>query len=76
MAEILDVTWCETHAPVRAGLDDELALVRGTTLTAEAGGDDNRRWCEMIHRETKRRASPRKRPSRPASTILTDSVAL
>jgi hypothetical protein len=50
--EILDVRWCDLHVPVRAGLDDVLVAARGTTYgTAEAGGEDNRRWCELIHRE-------------------------
>jgi hypothetical protein len=50
--EILDVRWCDLHVPARAGLDDVLVAARGTTYgTAEAGGEDNRRWCELIHRE-------------------------
>lgn len=52
LAEILDVHWCDPHTPGRAGLDDVLATARGTAYgSAEAGGDDNRRWCEMIHRD-------------------------
>jgi hypothetical protein len=51
--EILDVRWCDDHAPARAGLDDVLATARGTTdAGAEAGGEDNQRWCQLIHRET------------------------
>ena len=51
LAEILDVHWCESHTPVRAGLDDLRATARGTSIgTAEAGGEDNRRWCGLIHR--------------------------
>jgi hypothetical protein len=51
--EILDVHWCDAHAPCRAGPDDVLATAQGTAYGgAEAGGDDNRRWCALIHRET------------------------
>lgn len=49
--EILDVRWCETHLPAREGADDGM-VAAGAYLSgsAEAGGDDNRRWCELIHR--------------------------
>lgn len=49
-AAILDVLWCEAHTPVRAGLDDAGVSVNAyLSGGAEAGGDDNRRWCEVIH---------------------------
>lgn len=52
LVEILDVHWCDAHSPCRAGPDDVLATARGTAYgSAEAGGDDNRRWCELIHRQ-------------------------
>jgi hypothetical protein len=52
MLEILDVHWCDAHLPARGGLDDVLATARGITYgSAEAGGEDNRRWCQLIHRE-------------------------
>src|SRR5262245_66060535 len=58
MLEILDVHWCDAHSPCRAGPDDVLATARGTANgSAEAGGDDNRRWCELIHRDARLRAS-------------------
>jgi hypothetical protein len=49
-AEILDVLWCEPHLPARAGADDA-AVNAAAYLSggAEAGGDDNRRWCHLIH---------------------------
>jgi hypothetical protein len=51
MRELLDVRWCDEHVPVRAGSDDERvdseAFLSGT---AEAGGEMNRRWCELFHR--------------------------
>jgi hypothetical protein len=57
-AEILDVRWCELHAPVRDGADDAGVTV-GAFLSgsAEAGGEDNRRWCEIFHGPG-RRAGP------------------
>jgi hypothetical protein len=51
LLEILDVRWCETHAPVRDGFDDCLLTDQSTAYGGvEAGGEDNRRWCEVIHR--------------------------
>lgn len=51
MREVLDVRWCDEHVPVREGSDDQRvdasAFLSGT---AEAGGDVNRRWCELFHR--------------------------
>jgi len=53
LLEILEVRWCEPHAPARDGPDDALVTARGTTFgSAEAGGEDNRHWCEVIHRGT------------------------
>jgi len=49
--EILDVMWCEPHTPGRAGLDDALAPVWAyPSGGAEAGGEDNRRYCDLFHR--------------------------
>jgi hypothetical protein len=52
MREILDVRWCENHTPQGGGLDDAMA---GSTISisgsAEAGGEDNRRWCAVLHRQ-------------------------
>jgi hypothetical protein len=51
ISEILDVHWCERHSPHGEGLDD--AMVGATTYLSggvEAGGEDNRRWCEVLHR--------------------------
>jgi hypothetical protein len=59
--EILDVCWCASHAPARDGLDDALVSQDGfLSADSEAGGDNNRRWCEVIHREA-RRATGRRR---------------
>lgn len=49
--EILDVRWCEAHAPVNTGADDGLVTAAAHLLgSVEAGGDENRRWCEVLHR--------------------------
>jgi hypothetical protein len=48
--EILDVRWCEGHAPAREGCDDSTVNSDGfLSGSAEAGGDANRRWCKLIH---------------------------
>jgi len=48
--EILDVSWCESHSPARDGADDEVVTLSAyLSGSAEAGGDDNRRWCDILH---------------------------
>src|SRR4029450_7334288 len=50
-AEVLAVLWCQSHLPIRGGLDD--AVVSASAYlsgSSEAGGEDNRRWCEIFHR--------------------------
>lgn len=48
--EILDVRWCELHTPAREGAEDATVNADGfLSGSAEAGGDANRRWCELIH---------------------------
>jgi hypothetical protein len=50
-AEILDIHWCDAHSPVRGGADDAVVTaVAWLSGTGEAGGEDNRRWCELFHR--------------------------
>jgi hypothetical protein len=50
--EILDIRYCEVHVPGRDGSDDEsVTLDSHLSGTAEAGGDANRLWCELFHRE-------------------------
>ena len=49
--EILDTRWCDRHAPVRDGSEDEGVLASAyLSGSAEAGGEDNRLWCDFIHR--------------------------
>jgi len=60
--DLVELRWCPTHAPAWGGTDD--LLVTANALpggSGEAGGEDNRRWCELIHgepsvRRVKRRA--------------------
>lgn len=53
--EVLDVQWCEAHLPAREGADDALVSSNGTLFgSAEAGGDGNRLWCELLHRPAPR----------------------
>ena len=50
--EILDVRWCASHVPAGRGLDDEVVGTEAAWISgsAEAGGEDNRRWCALFHR--------------------------
>jgi hypothetical protein len=53
IGEILDVRWCESHSPLREGLDDALVGAEASVAGgSEAGGEDNRRWCEIFHRRS------------------------
>ncbi len=63
--EILDVRWCDAHAPPRDGSDDNSVSCEGfMSGSAEAGGDANRRWCQLFHGgpEDRRPRSRRKTP--------------
>jgi hypothetical protein len=52
-SEILDVLWCESHLPLRSGLDDAVVTAAAyLSGSSEAGGEDNRRWCEIFHRRS------------------------
>lgn len=73
--EILDVRWCPSHSPSSCGTDDAAVSVEAfMSGSIEAGGDDNRRWCELLHRgptTTRSRAAPRgptRRRERPLSS--------
>lgn len=48
--EILDVRWCGDHAPVTTGDADGEVAMAWISGSQEAGGEDNRRWCELVHR--------------------------
>lgn len=52
--EILDVRWCSAHTPVSTGIDDNaVAMDSYPAGSGEAGGEDNRRWCALFHRQTR-----------------------
>lgn len=54
--EILEVQWCSVHMPMREGVDDARVMSDAMlTGSAEAGGDENRRWCDVIHGDHNRR---------------------
>jgi hypothetical protein len=56
LLEILEVQWCALHMPLREGVDDARVMSDAMlTGSAEAGGDENRRWCDVIHGESSRR---------------------
>ena len=54
LGETLELRWCEVHAPSRAGLDDgRIHFGTQGTSSDEAGGEDNRRWCDLLHRQVR-----------------------
>lgn len=54
-AEVLDVRWCATHGPVPRGAEDDAVVVQSwMSGSTEAGGEDNRRFCELFHRGARR----------------------
>ena len=56
LLEILEVQWCAIHMPLREGMDDARVISDAMlTGSAEAGGDENRRWCDVIHGASTRR---------------------
>lgn len=53
--QLLDIRYCDQHLPGRDGLDDAtVAADAHLSGSAEAGGDANRLWCELLHRGTPR----------------------
>ena len=49
--EILDIRWCASHAPSYSGRDDLVISVESfLSGSIEAGGEVNRRWCDLLHR--------------------------
>ena len=47
---LLNEQLCANHQPDRAGsADDVVTSSAYLSGSAEAGGDDNRRWCALIH---------------------------
>jgi hypothetical protein len=63
-SEILDVRWCAAHTPVSTGSHDDAVTTEAyLSGSAEAGGDDNRRWCEFFH-AARREPTPKPRRTR------------
>lgn len=49
--ETLVVRWCDAHLPALGGADDAVTRFDGErAANQEAGGDANRRWCDLLHR--------------------------
>ena len=62
--------WCESHSPVRDGADDEVVTASAyLSGSAEAGGDDNRRWCDILHGRRESRVSFRTPSTRVSPTL-------
>ena len=50
--DILETRYCETHEPSRGGIDDTTIIASNyMSGSAEAGGVDNMRWCDFLHRD-------------------------
>lgn len=50
VAEVLAVQYCAQHAPRTTGTEDERVYVTTVISNTEAGGEDNRAWCQFLHR--------------------------
>ena len=63
IAQILDLRYCDQHLPHRDGSADE-SVTSDNYLSgsAEAGGDANRLWCELLHRDAPREIVRPRRP--------------
>lgn len=53
----LEVCWCEDHTPSRGGPDDINVTASSSFSTAntEAGGQNNRAMCNLIHGKNRER---------------------
>ena len=49
---IIDVRYCHEHTPTWGGVDDgQVNTDAYLTGTGEPGGEDNRAWCDLLHRK-------------------------
>ena len=48
--EILDTRWCSVHVPYPRGSEDDRVVSQYLSGSAESGGEDARRLCDLIHR--------------------------
>jgi|GEM_PF-1884451 len=54
--ELVELRWCPPHAPSWDGKDDLLVPARALPAgSGECGGEDNRRWCELVHGSERKR---------------------
>ena len=51
VAEILETRYCEGHMPPRTGADDWDISQGYVSGSGEAGGEDNKAFCDLIHRK-------------------------
>lgn len=52
--EIVDVMWCGNHHPDRSGdVDHVVSAHNYLSGGTEAGGEDNRLWCDFLHRKNR-----------------------
>jgi hypothetical protein len=50
-AEIIDSRPCRAHQmPARTEADERVPALAELAGMTEAGGEDNRRWCAVLHR--------------------------
>jgi len=49
--EILETRWCGEHHDAGRGVEDDAVACGYVTSSTEAGGEDNRAWCELFHRK-------------------------
>jgi hypothetical protein len=50
--------YCRRHMPPAVGVDDGAVNIETYPAgTTEAGGEDNRNWCDFFHRRRVRRRS-------------------
>ena len=50
LTEILDTRYCSTHELRTGGVDDGAVVYAFISGGGEAGGEDNRAFCALIHR--------------------------
>lgn len=51
-SEVLETRYCEPHTPTRDGAEDgKVNAYAYLSGSGEVGGDENRRWCELLSRK-------------------------
>ena len=50
--DLVELLWCPAHAPAWGGAGELLVTAHALPGgSGEAGGEDNRQWCKLIHGE-------------------------